>query len=530
METLNQDVSELTKGLHHIMHILQAHVSVHHCKSSLPSYPYSIQMMSMPATVPSANLPLDQPSASTLSSAPISHVACSLQITPPYHDHWSCSETPKTQPESFHQPRTSTSRPGPSATSGSQKGSCCASESNSSDIWTSMSPRSISSGFQDGNPGLASQTGHENSDYRPVGLSTSATIGKSQPTLCLQPPTDEQSCLLFDAPAGLSTRSLLDASPTSYPPLHLPSETEVKLSPAIQEDICVLLSTPASNSLVQDTSIFQISDSQPFILPVSASATPPVLPVEPILGAGSPQLDTPEPHLPLGDPSSMDHNSLECLLGNGGSLESRDSESVSSQRSSLGLQTQSSEQSWCLDLTDWICDSSQRFTCCCRWFMCSECPCFVSWVSNSCQTPQNFHHFYAKAWHFEHLLHCVSFKSSKAMGSSIYCIFLNILRAVCSWYLLPSCMVKLLILFPKEKLSSSMCTHSTWQPFKCAHRCCVFKAERFGNGQCIKMESKSVTCFSVHGIEHGPHAALIVMPVYLNFVPKSKTSQYRKTF
>lgn len=353
METLTQDVSELTKGLHHIMHILQAHVSVHHCKSSLPSYPYSIQMMSIPTTVPSTNLPLNQPSASTLSNDPISHVACNLQITPPYHDHWSCSETPKTQPENFHQPRTSTSRPGPSVTSGSQPGSCCASESHTSDIWTSTSLRSISPGFQDGNAGLASH-GHEISDYRPVSLSTTTTISKSQPTLCLQPPSDgdEQSCLLFGAPAGLSTHSLLDASPTSYPDLCLPTETEVKLSPATQEDICVLLSTPASNNLIQDNSIFQISDSHPFILPVSASATPPILPVESILGSGSPELDTPEPRLPLGDPPSMDHNSLECLLGNGGSLESRDSESVSSQRSSLGLQTQSSEQSWCLDLTD----------------------------------------------------------------------------------------------------------------------------------------------------------------------------------
>lgn len=345
METLNQDVSELTKGLHHIMHILQAHVSVHHCKSS----PYSIQMRSMPATVPSAKLSLNQPPASTLRSAPISHVACSLQITPPYHDHWNCSEIPKTQPESSPQTRTSSSCPGPCVTSGSQKGLCCASVSNTSDIWRSTSPRSISPGFQDGNPGVASQTGHENSDYRPVSLST--TISKSQPTLCPQPPSDEQSSLLFNAPACLSTRSLLAASPTSYPHLHLLSETEVKPSPAIQEDVCVLLSTPASNNLVQDTSIFQLSDSQPFILPISASASLPVLPVEPILGAGSPQLDTPEPQLPLGNPSSMDHNSLECLLGNGGSLE-RDSESVSSQRSSVVLQTQSSEQLWSLDPTD----------------------------------------------------------------------------------------------------------------------------------------------------------------------------------
>lgn len=346
METLNQDVSELTKGLHHIMHILQAHVSVHHCKPSLPSYPYSIQMRSIPTTVPSTNLLVNQPSASPLSTDPITHVASSLQITPPYQDHWSCSETPKTQPENFHQPRTTTSRPGVSVTSGSQAGSCSASERNTSDIWTSTSLCSISPGFQDGNPGVASHTSHEISEHRPLGLSSTTTISKSQPTLCLQPPSDsdEQSSLLFGSPSSLSTHSLLDTSSTSYPHLCLP---EVKLFPSTQEDICVLLSTPSSNNLIQDTSIFQISDSHPFMLPVSASATPPSLPVESILGSGSPQLDSPEPRLHLDDPSSTDHNSLESLLGNRGSLESRDSE-----RSSVGLQTQSSEQVWCLDLTD----------------------------------------------------------------------------------------------------------------------------------------------------------------------------------
>lgn len=346
METLNQDVSELTKGVRHIMHILQAHVSVHHCKSSLPSYPYSVQMMSIPTTVPSTNLPLNQPSASTLSSDTISHVACSLQITAPYHDRWSCSETPKTQPENFHQPRASTSRPGTNVTSESQLGSGCASENNTSDIWSSKSLRSISPGFQDEIPGLVSHTGQDSSDYRPISLSTSATISKSQPTLCLQPPSDsdEQSCLLFGAPASLSTHSLLDSS--------LTSETKVKLSPATQEDIRVLLSTPASNNLIQDTSSFQISDSNPFIFPLSASPTPPVPPIGSILGPGSPQLDTSAPRLPGGNPSATAHNSLECLLGNGASLESRDSENVTSQRSSVGLQTQSSEQLWCLDLTE----------------------------------------------------------------------------------------------------------------------------------------------------------------------------------
>lgn len=69
-------------------------------------------------------------------------------------------------------------------------------------------------------------------------------------------------------------------------------------------------------------------------------------------------------------------------------------------------------------------------------------------------------------------------------------IFLNISRAVCSWYLLPSCMVKLFILFPEEKLCRSMCKHSTWQPFQCAHRYCVCKVEKFGNSSLSRWRAK----------------------------------------
>lgn len=123
--------------------------------------------------------------------------------------------------------------------------------------------------------------------------------------------------------------------------------------------------------------------------------------------------------------------------------------------------------------------------------------------SNTCQISQNLHHFYAKAWHFEHLRHCMSFKRVPKPWVPLYIAhFLNILRAVCSWYLLPSCMVKLLILFPKEKLSRSMCKHSTWRPFN-VHTDIVFVRQTgLKTAVDIKMESKSDTCFSLHGIEH----------------------------
>ncbi|XP_037134576.1 potassium voltage-gated channel subfamily H member 4 isoform X1 [Syngnathus acus] len=72
-------------------------------------------------------------------------------------------------------------------------------------------------------------------------------------------------------------------------------------------------------------------DSHPPLIPACAS------PLAPQLGPLGRSLDPPS--------LSLDHSSLECLLSG-----RRESESTS--RSSVGVQTQSSEQSWCLDLTD----------------------------------------------------------------------------------------------------------------------------------------------------------------------------------
>lgn len=354
MGTLNQEVSELTKGLHHMMHLLQAHVSVHHYKASLPSYQYGNQMVSMPTTMPNTDMSFNLSSTYHLHNDPTSHEGYGLQSVP-YTGYWSCSAAAETQthhcPQSPSPPANSC--PASSVNSGPRLGPCHGSESVTTHVWTSPSLLNVSPGFQDGSPGHAPHAGHEKSDNRPLSASLT-TISQSQPTLCLQPPSDsdEYSCLLSSAPTGMSTHSLLDSSPSSYPHLCLPSEPHVNLSQATQEDVCVLMSAPASHNLIQDTSIFQIKDSRPSILPVSASPTLSGLPVGSSLDSGSPQSDALEPRLPLGDPSAIEHTSLECLLGNRGSMESRDSESASSRRSSIGVQTQSTEQSWCLDLTD----------------------------------------------------------------------------------------------------------------------------------------------------------------------------------
>ncbi|TKS89654.1 Potassium voltage-gated channel subfamily H member 4 [Collichthys lucidus] len=317
--TLNQEVSELTKGLHHMMHLLQAHVSVQH-KPSIPSYPYGVQM----------------------GSNPTGH---SHQNVPPT-GHWSYSAAAEPQTEHHHRPQ-SCSPPANSCSSLPVESAprldlCHGSESVSTHLWSSPSLLSIIPDFQDGSAGLAHHAGHEDSGNRPLSASPN-TISQSQPTLCLQ----------SGARTGMSTHSLLGSSPTSYPHLSLPSDSHLSLSQARHEDICALMSAPPSHNLIQDASIFQMEDSRPSIHSVSASL--PTLPDQPLgstLDSGSPRSDVLEPHLPLGDPSAIEHTSLECLLGNGGSMESRDSESASSRRSSFGVQTQSTEQSWSLDLTD----------------------------------------------------------------------------------------------------------------------------------------------------------------------------------
>ncbi|KAM9838013.1 voltage-gated delayed rectifier potassium channel KCNH4 [Aulostomus maculatus] len=340
MGMLNQEVSELTKGLHHMMHLLQAHMSAHQY------YPYSVQMVHNPPRASNAGVPFNMVPSLHLHSDLGGHDGHSFQSVP-HAGHWSFSGAAETQAESHHRPQScsppaaSTSRP-LSVNSDPRLTPCQSSDSMTTRLWTSPSLASISPGSQGGHPTLVPHVGHEDSTNRPLHASPT-TISQSQPTLCLKPPSDcdEHSGILSSTPAATSTLS-------SYPLLCLNAESHLSITQTLHED-CVRTSSPTSHNLIQDTSIFQILDSNLASHPVSAS--PPTLSTLPRVSS----LDSPrsnEPHLPLGDPSSIEHTSLECLLGNRGSLESRDSESASSRRSSIGVQTQSTEQSWCLDLTD----------------------------------------------------------------------------------------------------------------------------------------------------------------------------------
>ncbi|XP_028991163.1 potassium voltage-gated channel subfamily H member 4-like [Betta splendens] len=293
MGALNQEVSELTKGLHHMMHLLQAYLSLHHYKAPCP---YSMHMMSSSAAGPNA--------ATQHNLAPTYHV-CN---TPGANDglgHQSVSPAVRgAADETLTEGHAQSS--GPGADSGpSRPGSCHSCESLTPPLWTS-----------------SSLPGHNS------------------------------SCLFPRAPAAASASALLEPSPSSSSHLYLSCDSHLNLSHASHEDVGVMISAPAAENLLQD-SIFQIEDPHPSMQPVSASPPPSARhPLGPPSDSQTPRSDALEPDLPLGHPSASEHPSLECLLGAAGSVESRDSESVSSQRSSNGFHTVSTEQSWCQDLTD----------------------------------------------------------------------------------------------------------------------------------------------------------------------------------
>ncbi|XP_016519264.1 potassium voltage-gated channel subfamily H member 4 isoform X1 [Poecilia formosa] len=307
---LNQEVSELTKSLHNMMHLLQAHVSVnHHHKTPCLSTPHSVHSVSSSPIAPSTS------TAYCLYTSPQSLKARGHQ-SGPVASQWSYSETVQSHSNQSTTP-VSNACLRLSLNSSSKLGLCHSTESMTLPVWTSPSLFHVG-----GSPDLARHSSRDES--RPLGAGPTS-ISQSHPTLCLQPSSDgdEFACLLPSAPAGTSTHSLLDPMPQT------------------------------SSDALGHNLTFQIHDSHSSL--PAASSSPPALPGQPFdssLDSGSPQMDVLAPCLTLGDPSASEHTSLECLLGNRDSVESRDSESMSSRRSSIGGQTQSTEQSWCLDLTD----------------------------------------------------------------------------------------------------------------------------------------------------------------------------------
>lgn len=284
MGTLNEEVSVLSKGLHHMMHLLQAHISMQHYNT----YPYGLQMVSMPTSHPGTDVSFSPSTAYRLRGEPTSFGSPGG----PHATQWGgCSVAPS---EGHTTGRQQTQlRATPPMNLGCLPAQSRGSKSVSTPSeWSTGPLLNISPGSQGEGPAAA-----PHNESRPLGASPTA-ISQSQPALCLQPPTDAEgfSCLLTSRPSGVSTQSLLD-SPTSNPhPPCLPAQPGVN-TPNKQTDTLEEIRV----NVIEDSSIFQIKDSCPPMLPVAASPTLSSLPGR-RSSLESVRSETLDPRLPLCDP------------------------------------------------------------------------------------------------------------------------------------------------------------------------------------------------------------------------------------
>ncbi|CAL8259816.1 unnamed protein product [Arctogadus glacialis] len=376
MGTLNQDVSQLSKDLHHIMLLLQLQGAAHHHGPALCSQSHPLQTPPTPASGPPCGL-----SHGPLPSMHLHHrVSGSVEslshLGPPPPRmaqrgvdgangplYQSRSASPGAA-HIFH-PRpvdSEEARPGPPAP------------------WSHGPPSRLGFGpvFQCGNPGPASHPGHGEPESRP--LSTSPmNISQSQPSLFLQytggggggGALGEFSCLLSSAPTSTSSLLAPPSSPFHPPPHHQhhpPPPDSQPCAAGPHGELPALAPPPdpyngrtvpslASGRLRRDTAHpFAPHSSSSSSSSVRASLPPAFSGEAPVGSPGAEPrgrdpleaLDALNGPGPLGDPGGVGHTSLESLLGGcGGSTES-----ASSRRSSADLQTQSTDQSWSLDLTD----------------------------------------------------------------------------------------------------------------------------------------------------------------------------------
>ncbi|KAJ7984600.1 hypothetical protein DPEC_G00356460 [Dallia pectoralis] len=345
MGNLNQEVSQLTKDLRHMMHLLQAQVAMHH---------YSAYVVSNPAGTP-YNL---APGGSLhLHQNPVEVDGTHRDTVQPGWDYTkapgvSCptAVTAGARTEDQCRPRSRTSSPGPLGyrsrvmDSAGMLGSCQGSVSATSHPWTGTSLETC------GGPGTRVTGGHD--EFGSCG-NIPVSISQSQPSLCLQPPSSGSECCCLLSSAPTSTHSLLDTPLSIYPHLYPAGATLGDPSALLGHDGC-----PGQDYSRQNTSSLLEEDLH--ILSVSSKPGTPSSFRRSSSACSRDSGPPPRPdkcaltHKPLGDSGAVGRTSLECLLGNGGSIESRDSESqgTGSRRSSLRVQTQSTEQSWSVDLTE----------------------------------------------------------------------------------------------------------------------------------------------------------------------------------
>ncbi|XP_026873473.2 potassium voltage-gated channel subfamily H member 4 [Electrophorus electricus] len=346
MGSLNQEVGQLTKDLHDMMHLLQVQMASQHYTTSLSTYSYGVHMLSNPTN----STPLAYSIGANSHLQPEAH-SCHQQGES-YHtgqEHHCQGEHTLTENIS-HQGSGMWSHAGTGSTGMSEQTDseeqlrlqltpALSSNDAVSCKWSSVStttssycshhqhshPTSTLLKINPGPKGVVEQDSQ-------AGLEEAAPPhGLSEPVLCvLPPPNSDHLHILSSMPK--STRSLLTAShPCPAIPNSAPALTEQNLGSVIA---CADSHIPDTSSLLDEygKASMWLSERSP----------PP-----PRLGSGAVDL-------PLGDLSRGEHTSRECLLAEQGSTESHDSDTSGSQsrRSSTETQsqTQGSETSWCLDL------------------------------------------------------------------------------------------------------------------------------------------------------------------------------------
>ncbi|TUD02853.1 Potassium voltage-gated channel subfamily H member 4 [Bagarius yarrelli] len=294
MVSLNQEVSQLTKDLHHMMHLLQSQAAAHHFNTPMSSYPYEVHIMHPNTTAyttgmhshkeaqgfhhPHHYLQVDHVKSGMGTSAwgHASEIGGGQTVVP-------------LQPEVFRQ------------LSHLDPNSACvptSSKSSLSNIDTSASS-------------FYSAKGYKKQEALGQGHRNLASISLSQPVLFNRDKPNQVSLdlhLLSSAPT--STQSLLI---TNHPnPIHHNHPASSQPNPELDTDF-------------PDSVLEEVSEDQ-------------------------------EDTVLLSDLSKVEHTSRECLLADDGSVETQNMETSESEstKPSAGTQNESSgsETSWCLDLMD----------------------------------------------------------------------------------------------------------------------------------------------------------------------------------
>ncbi|KAF4084590.1 hypothetical protein AMELA_G00107830 [Ameiurus melas] len=298
MVSLNQEVSQLTKDLHHMMHLLQAQAAVHHYTTSMSSYPYGVHVMHTNSAAYTASVHSHQ-EAQGLYHPHHHHLqadhALSENIVHIGSSAWShASEIGGGRTGAPPQPDVSRHHPCLDPNSACDPTSCKSSLININTSTSSFYPAE----------------GYTKQEASSQDHGTLANISRSHPVLFNRDKPNQVSLnlhLLSSAPT--STHSLLIANSTNPIRRNPPTTSEPNLE--LDTDI-------------PDTVLEKVSEDR-------------------------------EDAVLLSDLSKVGHTSRECLLADDESVGNRDtSESESTKPDDAGTQNDSSgsETSWCIDLMD----------------------------------------------------------------------------------------------------------------------------------------------------------------------------------